>query len=253
MKADIEDFFKPVSASKKISVYDSQRLAAYIETAEAFARASYQSVYIVDYRKRGFAYVSDHPFFLCGYTADKVKNMGYGFYLNQVPAGDIDMLVKANAAAFGFFESVAAEDRKYLSMSCDFHLLQPGKHTILINNKATPLACDDEGRIWLVLCVNSLSSQKKSGNVIMQKAGDPGKWSFDLGTSVWKRVNDELLSEKEKEILYFSVRGFTMKEIASRLSLSPETIKYHKKNIFRKLHVKSITEAVTCAANYSLI
>jgi DNA-binding NarL/FixJ family response regulator len=62
-----------------------------------------------------------------------------------------------------------------------------------------------------------------------------------------------LLSEKEKEILYFSVRGFTMKEIASRLSLSPETIKYHKKNIFRKLHVKSITEAVTCAANYSLI
>ena len=61
------------------------------------------------------------------------------------------------------------------------------------------------------------------------------------------------LNGREKNILMLSAQGLTMEEIASQLFLSADTIKFHKKNIFRKLNVKNITEAIAAAMELALI
>ena len=43
---------------------------------EAFARVTYQSVYLIDYYRQEILYVSDNPLFLCGHTAKEVKELG---------------------------------------------------------------------------------------------------------------------------------------------------------------------------------
>jgi len=53
----------------------------------------------------------------------------------------------------------------------------------------------------------------------------------------------ESLSVREREVLEFVARGFTNKEIAARMSVTPETVHWHLKNSFRKLHVHTRTEA----------
>jgi DNA-binding NarL/FixJ family response regulator len=53
------------------------------------------------------------------------------------------------------------------------------------------------------------------------------------------------LSPREREILELIVLGFYNKEIADRLSISIESIRWHLKNIYRKLHVHSRTEAAS--------
>jgi len=53
----------------------------------------------------------------------------------------------------------------------------------------------------------------------------------------------ENLSERETEILTFLARGYRDKEIAEKLFLSPETVRTHVRNIYRKLHVRSRTQA----------
>jgi len=53
----------------------------------------------------------------------------------------------------------------------------------------------------------------------------------------------EKLSPRERETLDLIVPGFSNKEIADRLSLSVESIRWHLKNIYLKLHVHSRTEA----------
>ncbi len=52
------------------------------------------------------------------------------------------------------------------------------------------------------------------------------------------------LTEKEKQVVYGIVEGKTYKEIAQMLGNTPETIKYHTKNIYRKLHVSGKAEVV---------
>ena len=54
----------------------------------------------------------------------------------------------------------------------------------------------------------------------------------------------EQLTRREDEILELFSRGLLCKEIADRLGISLETVNSHRKNIYRKLHVRSRTEAV---------
>ena len=53
----------------------------------------------------------------------------------------------------------------------------------------------------------------------------------------------EKLSAREREVLDLVVHGFSNKEIADRLRISTEAIRWHLKHIYQKLHVHSRTEA----------
>lgn len=58
-------------------------------------------------------------------------------------------------------------------------------------------------------------------------------------------VTDEVekLSPRERIVLDLVVNGFSNKEIAERLSVTLDAVRWHLKNIYRKLHVHSRTEA----------
>jgi DNA-binding NarL/FixJ family response regulator len=54
----------------------------------------------------------------------------------------------------------------------------------------------------------------------------------------------ENLSDRETEILGYLSKGYQDKEIADKLFLSVKTVRTHLRNIYRKLEVRSRTEAV---------
>lgn len=62
-----------------------------------------------------------------------------------------------------------------------------------------------------------------------------------------------LLSFREKEILELVASGCTSPEIASRISISRQTVTTHMKNIYRKLQVHSRAQAVMHAKNQGLL
>lgn len=53
----------------------------------------------------------------------------------------------------------------------------------------------------------------------------------------------EKLSPREQEVLELVVHGFANKEIADRMGVTLEAIRWHLKHIYHKLHVHSRTEA----------
>lgn len=61
------------------------------------------------------------------------------------------------------------------------------------------------------------------------------------------------LSSRELEIIQLMARGKTSFEIAEILFLSEETVKTHRKNIFRKLDVHHVAELTSFAINNGLI
>ena len=63
----------------------------------------------------------------------------------------------------------------------------------------------------------------------------------------------EPLSEREVEVLRYIAEGLSNPEIASRLYLSPNTLKAHAQNIFMKLDVHNRLQAVSKAKELGLI
>ena len=61
------------------------------------------------------------------------------------------------------------------------------------------------------------------------------------------------LNKKQLAVLQLLANGMTDKAVAAEMGLSFDTIKYHKKNIFRKLNVNCTIEAVVKAIKLNLI
>jgi DNA-binding NarL/FixJ family response regulator len=67
------------------------------------------------------------------------------------------------------------------------------------------------------------------------------------------RADEEALSKREKEILSLIVDGYSFKQIAEKTFISYETVRTHVKNIYKKLHVASSTEAVVKALRQGIV
>ncbi len=66
-------------------------------------------------------------------------------------------------------------------------------------------------------------------------------------------ISENVLSNKENEILGLISKGFTTKEIAARLFVSTRTIETHRTNILKKLEVKNTAELIKKATEIMLI
>ena len=167
-----DEFFIPDNEVKLPDELDYSRVDEYIRSAEAFSRSTYQSVYIIDYFKQNFLYVSPNPMFLCGLSPEQMIELGYQFYLKYVPEDEQALLLDINRVGFAFHNQIPLEQRKDWYISYDFHILNDG-HPILINHKLTSLALTSDGRIWLALCVVSASTHTTPGHIEMHHVAPP--------------------------------------------------------------------------------
>ena len=86
---------------------------------------------------------------------------------------------------------------------------------------------------WVMALMHQRMSYE---NDLDKNLSEPPPWSeaiIQLGTQITTR---------EKDLLKLLLSGFSNKEIAGKLSLSTETIKVHRRNIYNKLNIKSQSE-----------
>ena len=74
-----------------------------------------------------------------------------------------------------------------------------------------------------------------------------------LPVSVSEEEENKVLTIKEKDILQLLVNGYSYKMIASEIDISIDTVRFHIKKIYDKLHVHSSTGAVSKAIREKLI
>lgn len=66
-------------------------------------------------------------------------------------------------------------------------------------------------------------------------------------------VPDYGLSARERDVLAEMTRGYTQKQIATRLFISPSTVNSHVQRIYEKLHVRTASAAVSKAIRERLL
>ena len=74
------------------------------------------------------------------------------------------------------------------------------------------------------------------------------------GFSRYGPVEDiEPLTSREEDVLRYLVKGLIKKEIADALGISQHTVDMHLRSVYRKLHVRSQTEAVSKALRQGIV
>ncbi|MGJ7033357.1 response regulator [Niabella hirudinis] len=127
---------------------------------------------------------------------------------------------------------------------------------------------EDDNKIFASICAGASGYiLKKSPPVqLLQAIEDVYNGDAAMTASIAKKVltafqknvffedNEELqLTAREKEILNLLVKGYTRKMVASACNLSIHTVNTHIKNVYEKLQVNSVSEAVVKALNQKLL
>ena len=100
------------------------------------------------------------------------------------------------------------------------------------------------------LLKNTPLDEIKSGIELLVSGGSPmspqiARKVIDFFAPRGKREPASPLSAKEKEIVVGLVDGLSYKLIADRLNISIETVRFHIKSIYRKLHVHGKAEVIS--------
>ncbi len=127
---------------------------------------------------------------------------------------------------------------------------------------------DDDDRVFQSICAGAVGYiLKKTGPLdILEAIREANKGGAPITPSVAIKIlsmfkkqvipqknTDIKLSERETEILTQLTKGLSYKMIADTCSISIDTVRFHIKNIYEKLHVNSMTEAVSKALKDKLI
>ncbi len=119
---ELNQFFRPLNSHMQIADSEYAQTAVCISMADALARNTNHSLYIIDYNRKNFLYVSSNPLFLCGRSPEEVQHEGYAFYFEVVPPDEINRLMEINEAGFRFYYDQPVEKRLDLSIEYNFHI-----------------------------------------------------------------------------------------------------------------------------------
>ena len=248
----IKDFFITENNIEKISPKLYKQADFFVHSFASLACMTYQSIYVIDFYRKNFLYVSDNSLFLCGCQPEEIKKMGYSFYFRHVPKNEVSMLMEFTRAGFDFFNRTGVEERMKLFFSLDFHI--KGKYNdILVNEKIKPIVTTDEGKVWLAVCFISLSNKKEAGNFEAHIDGKTEHWAYSTESRKWKSVRNRKLSIREQEILHLFAQGYSEQEIATKLHVGIRAIKNCKQRMFEKLEVKTISAALLSVYHKKMI
>ena len=117
---------------------------------------------------------------------------------------------------------------------------------------------NDSKKIFDSLCAgatgyllkNTPLEELKEGIELLAKGGSPmspliARRVIDFFSERKRPLKENVLSQKEKEIVIGLVDGLSYKLIADRMDISIETVRFHIKNIYRKLQVHSKAEVIS--------
>jgi DNA-binding NarL/FixJ family response regulator len=101
--------------------------------------------------------------------------------------------------------------------------------------------------------LNGIRAIINGQQVFSDPISDLMKESFLNHSSQKHKKGNNDLTNREHEILELIVKGFTSKEIAQKLYISPRTVDTHRANLMEKLELNNIAELVRYAIKHELV
>lgn len=230
----------------------SSKKDTYIEIANVFASLSHHGVYIVDLSTGKFLFTSNHPLLRCGLTEEDLLDTGLEYLSPMLPTDERVFLKDIKSLIVSGYENIPIEHRRQLNFFLNFHI-NIGKRPTMVCHKLRLADFDGNGDPQQLIGIVSPSVHCKEPVILVTIPRKDYAYHYSHESDSWKPYPLIFFSDKEKEMLRMTIHGHSIKEIATLMCKSTETIKYYRRQIFSKLNVKNITEALSYAIHYCMI
>lgn len=150
--------------------------------------------------------------------------------------------------------------RDGLEVLIDVRALLPDVKVLILS------ASDDKEKVYRAICNGAAGYLLKTADPdeILTGIRDIIKGNAALSASISSMIlqgfarygpvkHIDPLTNREEEVLGYLVKGLIKKEIADEMSISQHTVDMHLRSVYRKLEVRSQTEAVSKALRQGLV
>lgn len=233
-----------------------RKLSEFLVKAKNFSELSGCSVVVTDI-------ANDRSFFFSGVISSFMGLSDQQKIIERLPSSDEDFLysrmhpedlVDLRMLEYEFFKLV---DKTAIDYKLDFHayatvrMALSDDEYIKIYKGTKVMQLSPAGKLWLILCTYSINPYYNIGNdtypvIVNMRNGEISTFSFD-------KSRQQILSEREKQVLRLIKTGKLSKEIADILGISINTVSRHRQKILEKLSVDNSIEAVNAAERMRLL
>ncbi|WP_316830882.1 response regulator transcription factor [Pedobacter aquatilis] len=182
-------------------------------------------------------------------TVEEIKSIWEDELLNKVHPEDLQKKYRLEFQFFQLLNDIESAERMDYEVITKLRIKNSDGKYIQVKHRLLYIGNSVDGTTWLALCLyNPIYDHPEfeipQGLIINKKSGKIINHDLEKFSSI--------LSEREKEILQLIKHGKRSKEIATKLSLSINTVNRHRQNIFQKLNVTNAMEACRVAETTGL-
>lgn len=230
----------------------SDKAEYYIEIAKAFAALSYQGVYIVDLDTNKFVFSSDYQLLRCGLSEEEMLGKGLEYFSFLIPNDEREMLKDIKTVITSSYAEIPSEYKKQLIIFLNFHI-DVDKRSVMICHKLQLIDFDEEGKPRYLIGLVSPSVHRDEPVIMAGIAGTDYAFQYLSESMSWEPLTMVNLSNDERTMLRLSMQGYSLEEISTLMYKSVETIKFYRRQVFSKLNVGNISEAISYATHYCML
>lgn len=189
--------------------------------------------FIFNFQQIRFDFISDEATAMLGYAKDELTPE---LIMESIHPDDRAWFLDCQEVSVNFILGLPPEKQMKYKVRIDYRIRKKSGEYIRIMHQVVIIHTDGSGKILRNLVVfTDISQLKKNEKPVMSYIGMDGEPSYlNVDVKSYFKEESDLLSKREKEILYLLAEGKASKEIAELLYISKHTVDTHRKNLLRK-------------------
>jgi DNA-binding CsgD family transcriptional regulator len=209
--------------------------------------------WMFDHYKNCYLYISERPGLFPNRENAFVQDFGYHCLLENVHSDDINFLqlVQKNAANFYFSQPMA--DRQSFVLICKFRVLNRYGEYVPYLFRFRVLLMGTGGGIFVSYAYGVPALSGNLFRPVIIKEGNNFRYFLQGQLDSPKPFVQVEPTDKELEVLRLMAHNKSIREICSVLEISENTLKTHRKRLFKKLHAGNALMAVENAGLLGLL
>jgi len=241
--SDISSFRKVITTFRKLNFNTSTKefINNNILDLELFEEMDL-GVYLIDYHTGKYAYVNNALASMLGVRKDDLINKKMSIFSTFVHPEDYPKVLEVLTKAGGIIKKMRQSDRAKVKFRVFYRILKPdGSYCWCMqsNKMIDDTANNNQIDVGMIFCLPDHQTVDRVAGYLKTD-----KKRFEISGAMDSEKPIGRLSGRELEVITLVSKGFNSKEISSKLLLSEQTIKIHRKNILKKLNVNSSIQAI---------
>lgn len=232
--------------------WDDQKIKLFLDEFQDVA------FFIFDYCKRKFCYANAKVFDLVGYTISDLTNASFEDISTIVHPDDYPDWLLNLVTASEDFKTKGIHKGEFAIRELNYRIKHSHNFWVWLYLWVTPFRFDPNGKVKSVIgLVKDVSKEKEKESFLLNEIAKREQSAHNLKMVMgnYQKINkldhhrllaniNEKISPREIEVLQLIAEGYSNKEIAEALFISPNTAVTHRKNLLSKFQVKNSAELV---------